>query len=81
MLGAINAKGKEVREKQYKGLLLITGKTVGYAEKALLILEEFLLSDNVARMIQELNHYIGLPLSVPKADCLYFLRSNQMPTS
>ena len=64
MLGVMNAKGKKAREKQYKDLLLITGKTVGYSQRASSILEKRLPSVHAARMVQGLNHYIDLAQKV-----------------
>jgi len=63
MLGVMNAKDKKARKKQYKDLLLITGKTVGYAQMSSLILKE-LPSVHAARMVQELSHYIDLAQKV-----------------
>jgi len=59
MLGVMNAKGKKAREKQYRDLLLITRKTVGYAERASRILTKHPAAP-VEQMVQELSHYIGL---------------------
>lgn len=59
MLGVMNAKGKKAREKQYKDLLVITGKTAGYAERASRILTKHPAAP-AEQMVQELSHYIDL---------------------
>lgn len=81
MLGVMNAKGKKVREKQYKDLLLITGKTAGYAQRASSILEKLFPSIHAARMFQELNHYISLTQKVIDQTQRRVLQGESVPAS
>lgn len=81
MPGVMNAKGKKAREKQYRDLLLITGKTTGYAEKASLILEKLILFDNAASMVQTLNHYIELAQKVIDQTERRVLQGKSVPAS
>lgn len=80
MLGVMNAKGKKAREKQYKDLLLITGKTAGYAERASLILKKH-PSVHTAGMVQELSHYIGLAQKVIDQTERRVLHGESVPAS
>ena len=81
MLGVMNAKGKKAREKQYKDLLLITGKTAGYAQRASSVLEKSLSSIHAARMFQELNHYIDLAQKVIDQTQRRVLHGESVPAS
>ena len=80
MLGVMNAKGKKAREKQYKDLILITGKTVGYAQRASSILEKH-SSVHAASMVQELSHYISLAQKVIDQTERRVLQGESVPAS
>jgi IS5 family transposase len=61
MLGIENAKTKKQRDKLYKDLLKFTAKTVGYAYRAIKILDQSAVAD-IAQMAfsEQLKHYCSL---------------------
>lgn len=65
MLGIENAKTAKQRNRLYKDLLKVTGKTIHYATKAMEILEQAPLMD-LAQMAfcEQLKHYTGLAKQV-----------------
>jgi len=80
MLGVMNAKGKKAREKQYRDLLFITGKTAGYAQRASSILKKH-PSIHTANMFQELSHYINLAQKVVDQTQRRVLQGESVPAS
>ena len=80
MLGVMNAKGKRARDEQYKDLLLITGKTTGYAERASLILKKH-PSAHATEIVQELCHYISLAQKVIEQTKRRILHGESVPAS
>jgi len=65
MLGVMNAKSKKARKKQYLDLLKVTRKTIGYAEKAVSLVEGYrfetsLQINSAQNMAYELKRYIEL---------------------
>lgn len=71
MLGVMNAKSKGGRKKQYKDLVKISRKTVGYAQELISILDSFCFADVMEAVMakgiaEELAHYTGLAQSVIK---------------
>ena len=81
MLGVMNAKGKKAREKQYRDLLFITGKTAGYAQRASSVLEKLFPSVHAVRMVQELSHYIDLAQKVIDQTQRRVLQGESVPAS
>ncbi len=69
MIGIMNTNSKKVRKKRYKDLLKVTHKTVNYAEKAVVLLEEFsfqnsALIDTALQIAEDLKQVIELTYRV-----------------
>ena len=69
MIGIMNTNSKKVRKKRYKDLLKVTHKTVNYAEKAVVLLEEFsfqnsALIDTALQLAEDLKQVIELTYRV-----------------
>lgn len=69
MLGVMNAKNEKSRNRQYKDLLEIAHRTVGYAQRAMPLLETYRCADplqliRVQATAKELKRYIQLSLRV-----------------
>ncbi|MBL7176026.1 MAG: ISNCY family transposase [Desulfobacteraceae bacterium] len=69
MIGIMNTNSKKVRKKRYEDLLKVTHKTVNYAEKALVLLEEFpfqnsALIDTALQIAEDLKQVIELTYRV-----------------
>lgn len=69
MLGVMNAKNNKSRDKQYKDLLRIAHRTVGYAQRAIPLIEAYTCADplqmiKAQAMAEELKHYVELSFRV-----------------
>lgn len=69
MLGVMNAKNEKARNKEYKDLLKIAHRAVGYAQRAIPVLETYTCADplqmiKAQAMAEELKHYIPLSFRV-----------------
>ena len=80
MLGVMNAKNKKAREKQYRDLLLVTGKTIGYGERTVAVLEHD-ASVHAVNMVQELRHYLSLAQKVVNQTERRVLKGESVPAA
>jgi len=86
MLAVMNAKNKKARKKQYIDLLKVTHKTVGYARKAVIVLESFpfkncALVETAQGMAQELKEVIQLTHKVMDQTTRRVIHGESVPAS
>ena len=86
MLGVLNAKNKKVRKKAYQDLLIVTYKTVGYAEKAASLLESrtfknIALLESAQNMADELKEVIDLTRKVLDQTARRVIHGESVPAS
>lgn len=82
MLGIENAKTAKQRNRLYEDLLKVTNKTIGYATKAIAILEQAPLLD-LAQMAfcEQLKHYCSLAKQVEEQTYRRVVLGEQVPSS
>ena len=59
-LAIINAKTQKVRQNKYADLIKVTRKTIGYANRAIEVIDRTVSGLSVVALRFDLNHYIGL---------------------
>lgn len=86
LLAIMNAKGKKGRKKQYKDLIKVTRKTVGYSQNAVSRLSQTEFNDPVMALaingiVQDLNHFIDLAEKVIDQTQRRVLKGENVPAS
>jgi len=84
MIGIMNTNSKKVRKKRYEDLLKVTHKTVNYAEKAVVLLEEFpfqnsALIDTALQIAEDLKQVIELTYRVIDQSTRRIIHSESVP--
>ncbi len=85
-LGVMNAKGEKARKKGYRDLLLVTQRTIRYAQAAIPELQVYTGGDLIQMALaqgcaQELEDYIGLALKVVNQTRRRVFKEKKVPAS